>query len=82
MKKIYRFVLTGGSCGGKTAATIMLKQMFEKLGYHVFIINEVSTELDKKGFTLEKLRKRRISKKDFTLADRKREYNIKCCEKK
>lgn len=54
-KRVFRVVLTGGSCGGKTTATRTLKNDLEKLGYKVFIIPEISTELDLKGYTLEKL---------------------------
>lgn len=54
-KRVFRVVLTGGSCGGKTTATRTLKNELEKLGYKVFIIPEISTELDLKGYTLEKL---------------------------
>ena len=56
MKKIYKFALTGGTCAGKTTATTKLKNMFEEKGYNVFIVNETATELDNKGYTLEKLR--------------------------
>lgn len=54
-KRVFKIVLTGGSCGGKTTATHILKDKLEKLGYNVFIIPEISTELDLKGYTLEKL---------------------------
>lgn len=54
-KRVFKFVLTGGSCGGKTTTTRVLKDKLEKLGYNVFIIPEISTELDLKGYTLEKL---------------------------
>lgn len=51
----FKFVLTGGSCGGKTSAIKMLKEKFENFNYNVFALGETSTELDFKGFTREKL---------------------------
>lgn len=54
-KSVFKFVLTGGSCGGKTTATLILPKKLEALGYNVFVISEVSTDLDYKGHTLEQL---------------------------
>lgn len=75
-KRVFKFVLTGGSCGGKTTTTRVLKDKLEKLGYNVFIIPEISTELDLKGYTLEKIGKRKMAGNDSSLANCKRRYYI------
>ncbi len=42
---INKIVLTGGSCAGKTECLKPLKEHFNKIGYSVYIVNEMATEL-------------------------------------
>ena len=44
-KKIFRFVLTGGPCAGKTTALSTINNVFTQRGYRVLIIPESATEL-------------------------------------
>ena len=44
-KKIFKFVLTGGPCAGKTTALSAITQMFSERGYTVLIVAESATEL-------------------------------------
>jgi len=43
--KVWRLVLTGGPCGGKTTAQITLATFFESLGWRVFRVPETATIL-------------------------------------
>lgn len=43
--KIYKFVITGGPCGGKTTALERFKSELEKSGFDVLTISETATEL-------------------------------------
>lgn len=43
-KVLFKFVITGGPCAGKTSAMAILKEIFEKEGYSVVIIPETATE--------------------------------------
>lgn len=43
MNTIWKFVLTGGPCGGKTTAIPKLKEFLENKGFKVFIIPEAAT---------------------------------------
>lgn len=49
MKKIFKFVITGGPCSGKTTALETLKDYFSKKGYKVIIVNETATEVINSG---------------------------------
>ena len=44
-KKIYKIVLTGGPCAGKSTAMNWIQNYFRKLGYAVLFVPEVATEL-------------------------------------
>lgn len=44
-KKIYKFVLTGGPCAGKTTALSTINNVFTQKGYTVLIIPETATEI-------------------------------------
>ena len=44
-KKIYKFVLTGGPCAGKTTALTTINNVFTQKGYTVLIIPETATEI-------------------------------------
>lgn len=43
--KVWRLVLTGGPCGGKTTAQITLATIFESMGWRVFRVPETATLL-------------------------------------
>ena len=49
MKKIYKIVLTGGPCAGKTTLISRINQIFTLKGYRIFTVNEVATELINNG---------------------------------
>lgn len=42
---IYKIVITGGPCSGKSTALSRVKEYFEQHGYTVLLISEVATEL-------------------------------------
>jgi len=44
-KKIYKIVITGGPCAGKSTAMTWIQKHFEKKGYSVIFIPECATEL-------------------------------------
>lgn len=44
-RKIWRLVLTGGPCGGKTTSQARLSTFFENLGWKVFRVPETATVL-------------------------------------
>ena len=44
-KKIYKIVLTGGPCSGKTTAMSYLQETFTKKGYMVLVVPETASEL-------------------------------------
>ena len=44
-KKVFKFVLTGGPCGGKSTALSAITQMFSARGYTVLVVPESATEL-------------------------------------
>ncbi|EFP00159.1 hypothetical protein GCK72_019173 [Caenorhabditis remanei] len=44
-RKVYKIVLTGGPCGGKTTAQVRLATFFENLGWKVFTVPETATIL-------------------------------------
>ena len=48
--KIFKIVLTGGPCAGKTKSLNFIKEKFENEGKQVFVINETATELMSEGF--------------------------------
>ena len=43
-KEIFKIVLTGGPCSGKSTALNLIEQKFSKLGYFVMINSEVATD--------------------------------------
>jgi len=43
--RVWRLVLTGGPCGGKTTAQITLSTIFESMGWRVFRVPETATIL-------------------------------------
>lgn len=50
-----KIVLTGGACGGKSESLPFIKEHFEKLGYDVYIVNEMATILILGGITAPKV---------------------------
>ncbi len=42
-KKIWKLVLTGGPCGGKTTGQARLSTFFENLGWKVYRVPEMAT---------------------------------------
>ena len=44
-KEIYKIVITGGPCAGKSTALARIEEEMSKLGYKVIYVNEVATEL-------------------------------------
>lgn len=49
---IYRIVLTGGPCGGKTTSTAHITERLEALGFKVFVVPEAATLLATGGIDL------------------------------
>lgn len=49
MKKIFKIVLTGGPCAGKTTLISRINQIFSLKGYRIFTVNETATELINNG---------------------------------
>ena len=45
MKKIYKIVISGGPCAGKSCALQYIRDVFVKKGYQVLLIPESATEL-------------------------------------
>lgn len=45
MKTVYKIVLTGGPCAGKTTALSWIANYFGKVGWRTIIVNEAATEL-------------------------------------
>ena len=50
-KKIYKIVITGGPCAGKTTALSYIQETFTKKGFFVMIIPETASELILAGIT-------------------------------
>ena len=44
-RKIWKLVLTGGPCGGKTTGQALLSTFFENLGWKVYRVPETATVL-------------------------------------
>ena len=69
--KLIKIALTGGPCGGKTAATCRIQDAFTKLGYKVFLINETATELLSSGVTPKELGRYEYQSKQFFMQSTK-----------
>jgi len=52
MDRIYKIVLTGGPCGGKSTAIPHIRNHFQKLGFNVFSAPEAATILFSNGCSL------------------------------
>ena len=49
--QIFRFVVTGGPCGGKTTALAHVRRYFEEKGIGVVTVPETATELISSGIS-------------------------------
>lgn len=54
-KTCKKIVLTGGACGGKSESLSYIKEHFSKLGYDVYVVNEMATILILGGITAQKV---------------------------
>ncbi len=50
---IYRIVITGGPCAGKTTALSHMQSHLQSIGHKVFIVPEAATLLMKGGFLID-----------------------------
>ena len=53
--KIWRLVLTGGPCGGKTTAMARLSTFFENIGWKVYRVPEIANILLSGGIDYDEL---------------------------
>lgn len=53
--KIWKFVITGGPCAGKTTALNIMKEELSKRGFNVIIVGETATELISSGINPNEL---------------------------
>ena len=49
--RIWRFVITGGPCAGKTTCLSILEQSLTQKGFKVIVVSETATELINSGIT-------------------------------
>jgi len=59
-RRIYKLVLTGGPCGGKTTGQAKLATFFENLGWKVFRVPETATVLMSGGIAFGELNEEQI----------------------
>ena len=57
---MYKLVLTGGPCGGKTTGQAKLATFFENLGWKVFRVPETATVLMSGGIAFGELNEEQI----------------------
>lgn len=50
-----RILITGGACAGKTETIGEVNKYYSKMGYNVFVLNEVPTQLITNGVTSDKI---------------------------
>lgn len=55
-KKVYKLVLTGGPCGGKTTGQALVGTFFENLGWKVYRVPETATHLLSGGIKVMELK--------------------------
>ena len=67
-KTIYKIVITGGPCGGKTSSLRRIKNAFEKKGYLVLSVDETATQLFNCGAELYKCSKKKKEEYQYQLA--------------
>ena len=73
-RKIWKVVLTGGPCGGKTTGQTRLATFFENLGWKVYRVPETANILLSGGVNFGELDERaqeefQVSEKNFFLSD-------------
>jgi hypothetical protein len=59
-RRVYKLVLTGGPCGGKTTGQAKLATFFENLGWKVFRVPETATVLMSGGIAFGDLNEEQI----------------------
>ena len=59
-RRVYKLVLTGGPCGGKTTGQAKLATFFENLGWKVFRVPETATVLMSGGIAFGELNDEQI----------------------
>lgn len=59
-RRVYKLVLTGGPCGGKTTGQAMLATFFENLGWKVFRVPETATVLMSGGIAFGELNSEQV----------------------
>merc|ERR1712234_71670 len=59
-RKIWKLVLTGGPCGGKTTGQARLATFFENLGWKVFRVPETATVLMSGGIAFGDLNEEQV----------------------
>jgi len=59
-RRVYKVVLTGGPCGGKTTGQAKLATFFENLGWKVFRVPETATVLMSGGISFGELNEEQI----------------------
>ena len=57
---MYKLVLTGGPCGGKTTGQAKLATFFEDLGWKVFRVPETATVLMSGGIAFGELNEEQV----------------------
>ena len=59
-RKVWKLVLTGGPCGGKTTCQTRLATFFENLGWKVFRVPEAATVLMSGGIAFGELNEEQV----------------------
>ena len=59
-RRVYKLVLTGGPCGGKTTGQSTLATFFENLGWKVFRVPETATVLMSGGIAFGELNEEQV----------------------
>lgn len=65
--KLYKFVITGGPCGGKTTALNEIKSRLKSMGLNVLIVPETASEIIGGEITAEKIGVLNLQKLIFRL---------------
>ena len=53
--RIFKLVITGGPCGGKTDGILAIREFLIKKGFEVIVVQETATELITSGITIKKV---------------------------
>ncbi len=59
--KIFKFILTGGPCGGKTTAIARLQGFLKERGFRVYIAPEAATIMFLNGVTVDDFSNARLA---------------------